>query len=132
MYFQIAVNIDRFGVYHIICFCMYLCVLLLSMTLFFVTLSPCQVIVVIAIFYLCQFFDPSVFLCKVSSFTFIEKSDCDKINLILCVISITTMSIMLLQMILGYIYSFVICLSVSMFGIYTFLMIMVLCFKHLA
>ena len=114
MYFQIAVNIDRFGVYHIICFCMYLCVLLLSMTLFFVTLSPCQVIVVIAIFYLCQFFDPSVFLCKVSSFTFIEKSDCDKINLILCVISITTMSIMLLQMILGYIYSFVICLSLSL------------------
>ena len=114
MYFQIAVNIDRFGVYHIICFCMYLYVLLLSMTLFFVTLSPCQVIVVIAIFYLCQFFDPSVFLCKVSSFTFIEKSDCDKINLILCVISITTMSIMLLQMILGYIYSFVICLSLSL------------------
>ena len=114
MYFQIAVNIDRFGVYHIICFCMYLCVLLLSMTLFFVTLPPCQVIVVIAIFYLCQFFDPSVFLCKVSSFTFIEKSDCDKINLILCVISITTMSIMLLQMILGYIYSFVICLSLSL------------------
>ena len=114
MYFQIAVNIDRFGVYHIICFCMYLCVLLLSMTLFFVTLPPCQVIVVIAIFYLCQFFDPSVFLCKVSPFTFIEKSDCDKINLILCVISITTMSIMLLQMILGYIYSFVICLSLSL------------------
>ena len=114
MYFQIAVNIDRFGVYHIICFCMYLCVLLLSMTLFFVTLPPCQVIVVIAIFYLCQFFDPSVFLCKVSSFTFIEKSDCDKINLILCVISITTMSIMLLQMILGYIYRFVICLSLSL------------------
>ena len=114
MYFQIAVNIDRFGVYHIICFCMYLCVLLLSMTLFFVTLPPCQVILVIAIFYLCQFFDPSVFLCKVSSFTFIEKSDCDKINLILCVISITTMSIMLLQMILGYIYSFVICLSLSL------------------
>ena len=114
MYFQIAVNIDRFGVYHIICFCMYLCVLLLSMTLFFVTLPPCQVIVVIAIFYLCQFFDPSVFLCKVSSFTFIEKSDCDKINLLLCVISITTMSIMLLQMILGYIHSFVICLSLSL------------------
>ena len=51
----------------------------------------------------CQFIYSSVCLCTVWPFTFTEKSDCDKVNLVLFVISIITSFVKLLQMIWGYV-----------------------------
>ena len=43
------------------------------------------------------------------SFTFIEKCDCDKVNLVLSVNSIITLLVKLLQMIRGYVTSVMVC-----------------------
>ena len=58
-----------------------------------------------------HFFCPSVCLCYFWPFTFIEKSDCGKINFVLYVISVVMILVKLLQVIWGYITCFVVCQS---------------------
>ena len=78
-----------------------------------------------------HFFCPSVCLCYFWPFTFIEKSDCGKINFVLYVISVVMILVKLLQVIWGYITCFVVCQSfcpsLYIFERYAFYMIMVLC-----
>ena len=80
---------------------------------------------------LCQQF----FCLSVWSFTFTGKCDCDRVNHVVFMISLTTILVKLLQMIWCYVTSFVICQSVwrflHIFKRCAIHIIMVLCCIHL-
>ena len=88
-------------------FLFYLCLLLLSITLFVChLLSHCKFSEGVVSFYICWFFYPHVCLCIAWSLVFTEKSVYGKINLVLSVISIISILVNILQMIWGYDTSF--------------------------
>ena len=132
MYFRTVVNISfTFSYVNLIstflCICphyiynhVHVCLLLLSMSLY-----VCHLLVRISLWNQWRYcvsppvivLYPFVCLCTIWHFTFDEKSDCGKINLVLFVISINTILVKLLQIIFGYVTNFVvyICLSLCLY-----------------
>ena len=108
-------------------FPLYLCFPFLSMALFLCYfVPPWEVSECIVCLCLYQFFCLTLHLPK--------KFDCDKVNLVLSVITITVVLVKLSQMIWGYINISLVCQSVSgfvsFFGRYAFLIIIVLFHKN--
>ena len=82
------------------CLCLYMCA-------YYLCVSPCEINEGIVYFHLCQFY-PFVCLCTIWHFTFSQKSDCGKINIVLFVISVIIILVKLLQIILSYVTNFLV------------------------